>query len=466
MRALRRPSAARGGVPLFRNAYALAANTAITSALGFAFWIAAARLYAPSVVGAGAAAVSLMMLLSTVAQLNLVHGLARVLPAVGSRRRDLVTVSYVATALLAVLVVGAVVVVVEHTHLHVAALPAGGSGDRVWFAGAVVAWTLFAVQDGVLTGLRRATWLPVENAGFGVLKLALLVAFAGALPTDGIFAAWTVPLVVFVVPVTVLVYRRLLRPPPHRPQRGVGDGTTDGAAAAGDDRPLALRAVARFVAGDYVGSLFALASTMLLPPLVIGLLGARANAEFYVAWTIVFALETVALNFATSLTVEGAIDETALARMARAIVRRTAVLFAVVVPTLLVVAPYVLAVYGPAYADGSTTVLRILALGVVGRVVIAPSVAIARVQRRVRRIVAIEAGLGVLIVGCTPPAVSLLGLPGVAVAYAVAHAVVAAALAPSLAAFLRHGDAGPPARRPQAPPPVPAIAGATNRNDG
>lgn len=491
MRALaRRTRDAHGGVPLFRNAYALAANTAITSALGFAFWIAAARLYAPVVVGAGSAAVSLMMVSSTVAQLNLMQGLARVLPALGRRRRGLVTASYAVTALLALLVVGLLVAVVRLTGVHIGALPTDEPGALMWFAGAVVAWTVFSLQDGVLTGLRRAAWLPVENAGFGVLKLVLLVAFAGLLPGHGIFAAWTLPLVVFIVPINVLVYRRLLRPASVDPadhdadsvSAGPADRHDDPASAGPADRDadsassdpadrdadpaFAARAIAGFVAGDYVGSLFALASTMLLPPIVLALLGARANAHFYVAWTVVFALETVALNFATSLTVEGAIDGSALAGMSGAIVRRIGLLFAVVVPVLLLIAPFVLAIYGPTYAQESTTVLRVLALGVVGRAVIAPSVAIARVQRRVRRIITIEAALGLLILGGTPLGIALLGLPGVAVAYAVAHVVVAAALTPSLVRFVRRGDADHQLSPAPTPPRVLAMSIVTDRNAG
>ena len=32
-------------------------------------------------------------------------------------------------------------------------------------------WGVFALQDGALTGLRQAPWVPLENAWFGVLKL-------------------------------------------------------------------------------------------------------------------------------------------------------------------------------------------------------------------------------------------------------------------------------------------------------
>ena len=39
--------------PLLRNGYALVANVGITSVLGFAYWIIAARLYPPNISGSG-----------------------------------------------------------------------------------------------------------------------------------------------------------------------------------------------------------------------------------------------------------------------------------------------------------------------------------------------------------------------------------------------------------------------------
>src|SRR4051812_24443555 len=63
------------------------ANTAITAALGFAFWIMAARLYSPSVVGRDAALVAGLIELSSICQLNLsnavVDFVARVRGSVG-----------------------------------------------------------------------------------------------------------------------------------------------------------------------------------------------------------------------------------------------------------------------------------------------------------------------------------------------------------------------------------------------
>ena len=51
----------------------------------------------------------------------------------------------------------------------------------------------------MLIGLGRADWVLVENVVFGVVKIVLLVALATALPDEGIFASWTLPLILIVV---------------------------------------------------------------------------------------------------------------------------------------------------------------------------------------------------------------------------------------------------------------------------
>src|SRR6201986_1651585 len=51
---------------LLKNAGSLIGTTGVTSAFGFGYWIYAARFFMPQAVGYGTAAVSVMMLLSTI----------------------------------------------------------------------------------------------------------------------------------------------------------------------------------------------------------------------------------------------------------------------------------------------------------------------------------------------------------------------------------------------------------------
>jgi O-antigen/teichoic acid export membrane protein len=405
--------------PLYRNVYALTVNTVVSTALGSVYWVLAARLYSPRDLGVGAAAVSTMMFLSNLSQLNLNAALARFLPASGAAGGRLVAYAYAANALVAGAVSATFLVVAPALSGRLAFFSANPL-LAILFCLSVAAWGIFTLQDSVLTALRGAMWVPVENAAFGAAKALLLVALAGTLPGMGIFVSWNVPVVVALVPVNVLVFRRLLRR--LRPLR--------------DAAPPDWRLLRRFVALDYLGYLFMQAGTNALPLLVTARLGAAANGLFYVAFAISTSLELVVYNFGMSLTVEAARDESRLPLYTRQLLRRAYLLFAPGVALLCVAAPLLLAVFGEEYV-GSAATLRLLALAVLPKLLITVFVAVSRVQRRVSRVVVVQAVTSTLVLSLSLASASRLGILGVAAAYLVSQTVVASALLPSLVRLLR-----------------------------
>ncbi|MFC7593354.1 hypothetical protein ACFQYP_63870 [Nonomuraea antimicrobica] len=60
-----------------------------------------------------------------------------------------------------------------------------GFGPGLFFLASVVVWAVFTLQDVVLTGLRQATFVPLNNLVFGLVKMGLLVALAGRCPRAG-----------------------------------------------------------------------------------------------------------------------------------------------------------------------------------------------------------------------------------------------------------------------------------------
>jgi O-antigen/teichoic acid export membrane protein len=415
-----RAPAGRAPDPLFRSAYALVVSTGVTSALGLAYWVAAARAYPERALGEASAVISAMLMLSNFAQLNLFYGLVRFVPGAGRRAGVLIARSYAASAAAALVLGTAFALVAPHVSEALASLH--GAVYAVGFVAAVVLWGVFALQDGVLTALRRATWVPIENALFGAVKLGLLLAFASLLPNGGIFASWSIPVLLAVVPVNVLIFRVLLS----------GRRT---AAADGAEPPIT--GVVRFVAVDYAGALLLQTYTTALPLLIVALLGAEANAAFYVAYVIVAALDLVATNVATSMVAEASRDPSRLAEYARRVLLRSAALVAPAVAVLFVAAPLVAGIFGAAYADDSASVLRVLALGSLPRLVNTVYMNVMRVERHVGRVVGVQAATSVIAVSVTVALAPRMGVEGVAVAWTAAHTAVALARVPWLVRVLR-----------------------------
>ncbi|HLK41856.1 MAG TPA: hypothetical protein VKV34_00835, partial [Thermoleophilia bacterium] len=198
---------------LFRNGHALILSSALTSGLGMVYWLIAAHEYSARDVGLNTAAISAMMFLSGASQLNLSSALTRFIPLMRRRAASLVRNAYCLTA--AIAGIASVIFLVGINHWaprldFVESVPA----RAIWFVAAAMVWCVFVLEDSVLTAVRQAVWVPVENAGFAVAKIVLLIALAAALPTYGIFFSWTVAALVAIIPTNLLLFRRLL--PRHR----------------------------------------------------------------------------------------------------------------------------------------------------------------------------------------------------------------------------------------------------------
>jgi O-antigen/teichoic acid export membrane protein len=414
--------AAHVRTPLYGNAYALMASDIAGGALGMLYWALAARFYAAEVVGVNSAAISTMMFLAGVSQLNLMGVLIRFIPRAGRATGRLVGRAYLASVAVAA-GVGLVFVlgldIWAPTDNFLRANPAA----LLWFVVATSTWCVFALQDYALMALHRAGWVPIENAVFGLAKIILLIVLATSVREYGIFVSWTVPMVLVVIPITVLMFRSLV------PKHVVA---TEARAEA-----VTLRQVVSYGAGNFLGSLFFLMSTTLLPLLVIYRTGVNANAFFYLAWTATYPLQLIGLNMATSLTVEGASDETQLGIYIRRTLVQSARLLLPAVTVASVAAWYVLRLFGEDYAEEGTTVFRLLALSAIPNVVNALFISVARVQRRVMGIAVVQGVLALLTLALSYLLLPGTGITGVGIARLVSQSAVAivvwvAVLGPSL----------------------------------
>ncbi|MFJ7150064.1 lipopolysaccharide biosynthesis protein [Streptomyces sp. NPDC100445] len=410
------PGRSAGTRPLFRNAYALMLNTGISAVLGLGFWLAAARHYSEAAVGQGSAGIAAMKFLAGLTAVTLTGALARFLPVAGERTGRLVLRAYAGGSLVAAGAAGIFLLTLDawgpsYRFLH-------GTANGLGFLLAVAAWNVLTLQDGVLTGLRSAPWVPVGNTVFSVVKLALLAAFAVTLPATGVFVSWVAAIATSVVPLGWLVFRRLI--PRHA-------RATGGRAA-----PPTAREIGRFLAGDCTGSLFSLAVVYLVPVIIAARVGPEENAYFYVTATIGGTTNLLAINMGASLTVEGSHDPARLAADTRAALKRMARIMLPVAGLLFVGAPWILGVFGRGYADAATPLLRWLAVGAVLRTVMETHFAVERARSRTTGLAWLQGLLCVLVLSLTVLLLPRLGLAGAGVAEISSLAVVVAIAAPRL----------------------------------
>jgi O-antigen/teichoic acid export membrane protein len=419
-----------GANHLFRNAYALMLNTGVSAVLGLGYWLIAARYYTEDAVGQGSAAIAAMKFLAGLMAVTLTGALTRFIPVSGRRAGRLIFRTYAGSSAIVAFAAAVFLLTLDfwgpsYRFLH-------GTSHGLGFIAAVIGWSLLTLQDGVLTGLRSALWVPVGNTIFSAAKLALLIAIAAAVPTAGVFVSWVAAIALSVIPLGWLVFRRLV--PRHV------------AATAGQGEPPTTREMGRFVAGDSTGSLFALAVVYLVPVLVASQISSADNAYFYITMTIGGTIDLLAINMGSSLTVEGSHDPSRIAENCRAALRRMARIMVPIVVFLLAFAPHILGVFGRSYASEGTPLLRLLALCSLTRVLIEVFFGVLRAQSRTGLLALLQGVLCVLVLGLTLVLLGPLGIVGAGWAELGSLVVIAAI---SLVG-LRRVMAAPPA-----PVPVP-----------
>ncbi|MGD1222938.1 lipopolysaccharide biosynthesis protein [Streptomyces krungchingensis] len=420
---------AGGGNQLFRNAYALMLNTGISAVLGLGYWLIAARYYSESAVGQGSAAIAAMKLLAGLTAVTLTGALARFIPIAGRSTGRLILRTYAGSSVIVALAAGIFLLTLNlwgpsYRFLH-------GPLNGLGFVLAVVAWSLLTLQDGVLTGLRSALWVPVGNTVFSAAKLLLLVGLAAAIPTTGVFVSWVAAIALSVVPLGLLVFRRLV--PRHV------KATEDHA------KPPSLKEIGRFLAGDYTGSLFSLAVVYLVPVIIASQVSSTDNAYFYITTTIGGTVNLLAINMGASLTVEGSHDPARLAANTRAALKRMARIMLPVCGLLFLGAPFILHVFGEGYAHAATPLLRWFAVGAVLRVVMETYFAVLRAQSRTAGLAWLQGLLCVLVLGLTVLLLPRMGLTGAGVAEISSLAVIVMIASPRLYRIVR---TAPPAELP------------------
>ncbi len=416
------PGRGQGSDSLFKNAYFLMLSTGVSAVLGLGFWFVAARYYSEEAVGQGSAAIAAMRLLASITATTMIGAVVRFVPRAGRATGPLVWRAYVASSV--VVVVAAVVFLLTLDLWGASYAPLGTPAAGALFVAACVAWALLTLQDGVLTGLRKAEWVPAGNAVFSVGKLILLAVFASALPVLGIFVSWAVAIAFSTLPLGWLIFRRLI------PRQ---------AAADRDVEPPGAREMGRFLAGDSLGALFSLAMINLLPVMVAVRFSAAENGFFYVAYTVGGTMEFMAINMASSLTAHASHDPRHLADGVRGALRRMTLLLVPVVLVLVVLAPQILAPFDEDYAEHGSTVLRLLAVGALPRIVVELYIGVLRVQGRTGALAAVQGAMCTLVLGSAAALFGPAGISGAGWAVLLSMTLVAVGCVPGLRSVLRDG---------------------------
>ena len=366
---------------LIRNGVFSTATQVVSSAFGYLFWLLAAHLYSPAIVGLTAAAASATSVMLLLSGLGVGGMLIQSLPRQPKETGWSVTfwAGMATVTLFAVALCGIGVAVLPLISPELVALR--GVGYAAVFAVGTVALTVGSMLDCVYLAERKASYAFSRNFAVGAVKVLMLGLFALAFGEDALhlLGAWGVAAVF-----------------------GLGLGAALLVRHIGVARPPGLSVLVRTargfrtrVTGHQLIGMGGALLPYLLPLLVTARLSARDNAYFYTTWMLAGLLLIIAPAFSNNLFAEGMHRPEELGALARSAFKIMGVILAPALVTILVLGPTLLSAYGHGYSGHAVGLLRLGVLASIPDAVVQVYVGVLRIEARLAAAASLMLGSGI-----------------------------------------------------------------------
>jgi O-antigen/teichoic acid export membrane protein len=410
--AVLRPLRQHGDV--LKNASSLLATTGVTSAMGFAYWAIAARMFSQRAVGYGSATISAVTLLATIGMFGLGTLLIGELPR-RTRRGGLVAAALI-TSGLGSLVVGLGFAVIAPMLSSRFAAITGTPLRTLLVAVSVVLMAVGLVFDQATIGVLRGGVQLFRNLVFSLIKLALLPVTAFIMHNQlgtGIVASWAVGMLVSLAAAAFQLWRT-------------------GAAVLCRPDWRVLRALGRTTFAHNWLNLAIAVPYSLIPVLVTIVVSPTANAAFYAAWMLASFVYIIPQHLSTVLFAVASADPQVIARKLRFTIK---VALLVGLPASVVLglgARLALSLFGAGYARLATFPLELLALGYLPSIPKVYYIAVCRALGKINRAALVLTSFAAVEVAIAAVAGYLGGLVAMSVALLAVAVVEAIATTPTV----------------------------------
>lgn len=396
-------------LPLVKNASHLMLGAGLQSSLTFIFWIIAARLFDAAVVGLTTALLSVISIFAIVAELGFGMGLIRFLPGAGTKENDLINTCFTLSGLFAGLL----------AILFMIGLPVWGQAFIPLFSSPVfivlfmvfsVVITLQPLLGNIFLGKRTTRFIVFTTAIICVSRIAfLLVIIFFAHSVSGLFfisflstfAGIFIGITIF-LPAVIPSYR--LVPTIHK---GL------------------LQEIRNYSAVNYISRLILAITPLIFPLMVVNILGSEMNAYFAMSWTIVAIMQVIPTSLFNSFLAESVTEKTLNKKNFRKVLVLMLELLIPATIALILLSGFILSVFGAAYAEQGTPLVRILALSIIPWGIIYLFITVERYKKSSLSIIFATLASAVLSIGLSYLMMSAWGLIGLGIGYLTGQVIIA-----------------------------------------
>ena len=398
-------------VPLYSNAIFLMGASAFSALIGFVFWMIAARFYTDEAVGLASATISAMGLAVSFSRLGMEIGLVRFLKNHSEEPKAIIntvfTVGLLVSVFAAVIFIAGLdiwspaLLFIRENPLYLLAF--------VFFC-AVSSLNVFS--DNSFVASRRSGFVVASGLIFGISKVILAVVLASSLTTFGIFASWGIGLTTALL-VSILVFIPIAQ---------------KGYRFAISIKKNILKDMLGYSFANYISVLLWGAPALIFPLMVVNMLGAEANAYFYIGWALSNVIVIIPTSVTTSLFAEGSYNET---RLKTHILRSLKMIFIFLVPAILfvlILADKLLLLFGTQYSGNAAELVRIMAVAVLPLTVNIIYLNIKRVQKDLKMIIRMPAFVAFISILLALILIPHIGFNGAGIAWLTAQSCCALAI--------------------------------------
>lgn len=382
--------------PLLVNSLYLMIASGAVAAFGFVFWAVVARQFSDSEVGLAATLLSLSSLISLLSLAGFDSTFVRFL-AKSDRRDDYINSGLMISAGFSVIlsllfalafpIIAPDLAFVTHNPLYVLLF---------------VVFNIFSTHNiltnAIFLAFRKTIYVLVINIIFSAIKVVLPFLFV----SGGAMMIFTIAGISQVVGV-VLSFYAIAKYFHHRFRFVVHFDL--------------LRLAKRYAFGAYCSSMLNLLPPTILPILVTHRIGPSASAYFYMAFTIATLLYTVAYSVMQSVFAEGSHDEESLSDHVKKGAKFIALLLLPGSILTILLAPFILSIFGQNYAQYGTDLLRILSISALFVSFYAAFGTILKVQKNIGALVFINTLYSATIIGMAYVLSEPYGLVGIGLAW-------------------------------------------------
>lgn len=395
-------------ISLYRNSFFLILNSVVPAATGFVFWVLAARLYTVAEIGTASVTIAAMTLLMFFATAGLEYGLIRFLPETGKKSGEIVvacfSVSFLLAMLLAALfIAGTGIWAPALTYLH----------KNIFTAALFVVFTaifsIYYLTHHLFIAKRRAGFAFAQTVVFSFIRFLPLVFLSGASFQAGIFSAWGTGLATGTIVSAIFLLHR------------IGIENTHFTAAGWK----MVRSMVHYSLANFTANLLWMLPGLVLPLMVANQLDTRANAYFYIGWSVASIILMIPAGVAMSLFAEGANDGQ---RLPENVIKSFKLMFWLVVPAIVLVflvGDKTLLLFGREYSESASHLLRLLALAAVPASINYTYFSIGRVQKRMSAIILLSGVIAITTLILSHYLLPRTGIAGAGLSYLLAQTVPA-----------------------------------------